>query len=584
MPEGERKGKVPKELQKETPKDGPKGLGEGEYLSAADWIKRTRAGGSAKKPAPQLNYDEQDTLLLQPEQEEVVAGNLRVLHRPEDFAQGTEHILHLKDVPILDEKGRGLNEEEDALENPGLLEDELRKFKQKSTKKAYDVYADLEGRMNSILPQYDDETLEFKRNEFRLDATGDKGTPEELQAIRNKLQDTLGTVKAEVKGEGKVLYHLEPMEFGIKVQSDYQTAAEAVQFKKVRRADRPSRKKLFDLVAELEADATPGAGENHSSRQLSLKAERDAERALQALQAKERSYRLAKQKAEEARAAVKEIATSALREDDPEPAPERMENEDENGNIVFDPTEEFAKNIASTDDDFFSRQRRRQELMANNRLQEKEADSAGWAPAAAKPEGRRRPTGQRAAEAAAPAAVDPLEQHRRNLEEVQAFHEPKAGGSLADALKLIQQKGWITREYSGRQNDRVVDLRVNDPAPQINIERKDETGREMTQKEAFRRLSHKFHGKAPGKLKQEKKIKRFREEKTLTSMDATDTPLGSLKALQNAQQVTRSPFVVVQGGGTDHMGLAPLTSKKDKRKSDDQVGGSESTMAKRIRH
>lgn len=36
-------------------------------------------------------------------------------------------------------------------------------------------------------------------------------------AIRNKLQDTLGTVKAEVKGEGKVLYHLEPMEFGIKV-------------------------------------------------------------------------------------------------------------------------------------------------------------------------------------------------------------------------------------------------------------------------------------------------------------------------------------------------------------------------------
>lgn len=59
-----------KELQKETPKDGPKGLGEGEYLSAADWIRRTRAGGSAKKPAPQLNYDEQDTLLLQPEQEE----------------------------------------------------------------------------------------------------------------------------------------------------------------------------------------------------------------------------------------------------------------------------------------------------------------------------------------------------------------------------------------------------------------------------------------------------------------------------------------------------------------------------------
>lgn len=33
---------------------------------------------------------------------------------------------------------------------------------------------------------------------------------------------------------------------------------------------------------------------------------------------------------------------------------------------------------------------------------------------------------------------------------------PPAPGSLSDALKLIQQKGWISQEFSGRQNDRCV--------------------------------------------------------------------------------------------------------------------------------
>ena len=44
---------------------------------------------------------------------------------------------------------------------------------------------------------------------------------------------------------------------------------------------------------------------------------------------------------------------------------------------------------------------------------------------------------------------------------------------------------WITEQFSGRSNDSVVDIRNNDPAPQIHLERKDETGMEMTQKEVY---------------------------------------------------------------------------------------------------
>ena len=44
---------------------------------------------------------------------------------------------------------------------------------------------------------------------------------------------------------------------------------------------------------------------------------------------------------------------------------------------------------------------------------------------------------------------------------------------------------------------------------EILIERRDEFGRIMTPKEAFRMISHKFHGKGPGKKKQEKRMKQL---------------------------------------------------------------------------
>lgn len=39
----------------------------------------------------------------------------------------------------------------------------------------------------------------------------------------------------------------------------------------------------------------------------------------------------------------------------------------------------------------------------------------------------------------------------------------------------------------------------------------DEIGRAKTEKEAFRDLSHRFHGKGSGKMKQEKRAKRLQE-------------------------------------------------------------------------
>jgi len=48
--------------------------------------------------------------------------------------------------------------------------------------------------------------------------------------------------------------------------------------------------------------------------------------------------------------------------------------------------------------------------------------------------------------------------------------------------------------------------------PEVKLEYVDEGGRTMTPKEAFRYLSHRFHGKGSGKKKLEKRIKKAEED------------------------------------------------------------------------
>lgn len=69
----------------------------------------------------------------------------------------------------------------------------------------------------------------------------------------------------------------------------------------------------------------------------------------------------------------------------------------------------------------------------------------------------------------------------------------------------------------------------------------------MTPKEAFRKLSHKFHGKGPGKMKQEKRQKQFQEELKLKQMNAGDTPLMSMEKIREAQAKMHAPYIVISG-------------------------------------
>lgn len=83
--------------------------------------------------------------------------------------------------------------------------------------------------------------------------------------------------------------------------------------------------------------------------------------------------------------------------------------------------------------------------------------------------------------------------------------------------------------------------------PDVKLEYVDDSGRMLNRKEAFRQLSHRFHGKGSGKKKTEKRSKKQQEEQLMKQMSSTDTPLGTLNMLQEKQRSEKSPYIVLSG-------------------------------------
>lgn len=82
----------------------------------------------------------------------------------------------------------------------------------------------------------------------------------------------------------------------------------------------------------------------------------------------------------------------------------------------------------------------------------------------------------------------------------------------------------------------------------MNIVYYDEFGRALTPKEAWKALSHKFHGKGSGKMKTEKRLKKIAEEKKKEAMASGDTPLSMNRAFQLRQEKTGQAHFVLSVG------------------------------------
>jgi len=150
--------------------------------------------------------------------------------------------------------------------------------------------------------------------------------------------------------------------------------------------------------------------------------------------------------------------------------------------------------------------------------------------------------------------------------------QPLASQSTAAALALLKGSGELKKrdELAGRALDPREKEEV-DPKDRIKLEYRDEYGRKLTKKEAFRQLCYRFHGYGPGKQKKDKRIKADNiQRKAGTSLDALNNL--TMKSLTRAQEATGKAHITISGGTSSAASFsavaANLIAKLKKKKKD----------------
>lgn len=493
-------------------------------------------------------------------------SGLTIQHDQTRFIEGRDVILTLQDRAVLDEGS-------DVLVNVNMMDDErYRKNTENKKKKpgysAYDEDIDEDGNFNimhrKILSKYDEEIDGQKKKSFVIGTGGRaENNEEKLERVRNKLM--------QKRGETLDLPNLQ-------LATEYYTQEEmSTQFKKVRKKVRKIRKKPKVLKADdllpLE-DGDPNGTVNSHEDVPCVKTETldeddivpdenltgmtvDEDTAEQELQmALEKARKL---KTKDAPTGLEELAARIKLEPKTEPGTS------EKTNITLNSTAEFCRALG--DIPTYGMAGNREQLMdfdadfLEDRAPEEDYQLKGaWNEVGID-------------ETPAPLTTDEMP----ILEE-----EPDAGQGLAGALSLAIQKGYLEKEEkkkkagTGMQHLVAQNYSIEDKSnfkdddrssrreryagpvtdfkekfgyrPEVKLDYINDDGRKLCAKEAFRYLSHKFHGKGSGKNKTEKRQKKVEEEGLMNHMSSTDTPLKTLARLQDKQKELNSPFVVLSGG------------------------------------
>ncbi|XP_063395589.1 U4/U6.U5 tri-snRNP-associated protein 1 [Cydia fagiglandana] len=493
---------------------------------------------------------------------------LRVAHDLNSLADERDTVLTLADKDVLAEDA------EDVLVNVNIVDDERYKKNIESRKKAktgyqaYDDEADLEaaalGYQKPVLSKYDEELDKEAAEKRRGFVLGDHAGIE-AQRFRDMMRQ-----ERMRGGPDKRLETLKLPE--LKLASDYLSEAELnAKFKKTKRRGKIRKKAKEEPIdvddydaaaAPLETDDTDVKVEQLKTSLVIDEEEVEVDSELQTALARARRLRQAEHtpivpKVEEILEKVKE-------------EPEGEEPTD--GVMVLDACAEFCRTLG--DIPTYGQAGNRDHTQEIMDFEREEAD----------PE----PSG--AEGSGAWSRVDLAEEAPADLLAGGAAlaAEPALGHGVAGALQLALSKGYLERagpqpapraalthllqarhytiedktqgdddkhgrrERGGGGGGPLTEFREKSSfRPRIKLEYADDDGRPLAPKEAFRYLSHKFHGKGPGKNKQEKRIKKQLQEGLMKKMSSTDTPLGTLQMLQDKQKETKSAYVVLSGAKRD---------------------------------
>ena len=549
-------------------------------LSAADWVKRSRqkqlsdqekAKQAAALAARKLEVEEEERVKTYRTAE---LKGLRVMHGANSFEAGEEVILTLADTQILKrgEHGQllGVHEDsEDVLVNPLMMDEEKRVERERQAKRArqpvYSGYDDAEfseerapGMKPSILSHYD----KAQKSAPRLTLGEDGAALDEkvMESLPRKNQQDLG-MEISISND-----FYSPVEY-----ATFNKPKKLKKIKKMRRKDEAED----DIIASLEATAREEQSSHLGKRETSmlvtsesLASERrrlnyeEAAKAahdkisraalesnkvafvddddLEIVQSLNRVRRMVlkeKSKGTADNDPGAKVLQEFLRNEPPPQADHADEMDDFNdidaegrrrdGTLVFTSTTEFSTRLSA-----------RLSEVARSRAEEVVRDQE---------ERDMELVMSEAMDGSSDMEVSVDVSEAADQEVVEFVHkQPLAAQGMAAALSLIRESGDLkaNTELAGRaKDDRAYDPSSDDLG--VRIEYRDEFGRKLTQKEAFRQLSYRFHGQGPSKKKMEKRLKEMQaKNKELFAKGATET--GTMKSLVKAQEATGKAFVTIQ--------------------------------------
>ncbi|KAL4074901.1 SART-1 family-domain-containing protein [Scleroderma yunnanense] len=508
---------------------------------------------------------------------------LKVNHDFEELAEGDGRILTLKDSRILDN-------EEDVLQNVELAEEERTRKNNELKIKRHDYtgYDDDEfaegkqGMKRSILAKYDEEIQGAHETGFRL---GSSVTATEVTDLTRPEQDLVKLNRTHLS-----------IDYAKNLETNDYLREGDVGFKKPKTKKNRSTRRVMvdgDDVADsreedqMEVDEKPVVSR---PRELDINFIDDDE--LQAALARSRRAKIHKSKT----FTPEEIACKVAKERSGQQStiPDSGVNmDDPDTGLVFDDTSEFVRNISYTPTPAKINDT---ELPTNMAVKEEdEEDEEAMLQAVEEAIKATEAEERAAAETGANIEVGTASEHTHNSGLIGTLALLRQQGLLAaptadqsEREKVQQQRDLWLAEYRRRQTQRELerlqsrgstkdqatreyenrlreqqDARANleffkDYKPDINIVYFDEFGRSLNPKDAWKALSHKFHGKGSGKMKMEKRLKKIAEEKKKEAMASGDTPLSMNRAFQIRQEKTGQAHFVLSVG---NRGAVPQASE-----------------------
>lgn len=564
-----------------------KGLGDAEEadMDTKTWLLQQKK--RQKKIEKARKYEEEQAELERQAQAEYSAKDLagvKVAHELDQFDAEGEQILTLKDAAIGDES------EDDELENLDLRAKEQlqEKLERKKNKPVYNPN-DMDDGNRSILAHYDEEIDGKKKKTFTLDTSG--AIDQAAVAARRE------AAEAERTGVKGIKISLDMLQDDTPI-SDYQDPSTA----KIRKPKKPKKAKTSRTKAADEDDIFPLPAPQPTADQMDVDGQPASNGA-----AKKRTFEtfddddLQAKLAEQRRAALKkrkktDAAELARRIREEESAtPMNTAEDDEEPGLVIDETTEFVSNLRrpQSPDSADERTRATSTPAVGETKDEDETMQESYAAVEDEEEARARQEAEDRESSAPPAMTSTgfeAEEdtssgaggilnmlRKRGL--VQDSDADKANAAVRAQQQFLAENQALVDEYDrktkeARENDRksgrfdrmshrereAYSRQQNEQRdaylaqlqaehfkrsykPNVQLRYNDEDGREMNQKEAFKHLSHRFHGKGSGKQKTEKRMKKKQEEddrqrKSLLGFTGTNEAVGAT-AKKNRQAGVR---------------------------------------------